>query len=148
MLKSLRLWRVDSEAVDDSNPMPDSAAHAADPGAAASADSATRQPPRLAVVRALPQGDVYIDAIDRAPLQAWLATVPAPVRPAALAGIYPRIVKKIMRLWDDRVGLLAYMDELVTDRRGGRIGFPPKVEAELLRLHEFIRLRMAAQRAR
>lgn len=89
-------------------------------------------------VRVLLSGDTYRAATDKAPMQAWLEALPAIVRPVALAGIYPRIVKKIMRLWADEVALRAYMEELTIDRRGGRAGFPPKVATEILRLQVFI----------
>jgi len=93
-------------------------------------------------VRVLMSGDMYRPATDKAPMQAWLEALPSTVRPIALAGIYPRIVKKIMRLWSDDAALKAYLDELAIDRRGGRIGFPPKVATEILRLQVFIHQRV------
>lgn len=92
-------------------------------------------------VRVLMSGDMYRAATDKAPMQAWLEALPSTVRPVALAGIYPRIVKKIMRLWADDVALSVYMTELTIDRRGGRTGFPPKVATEILRLQVFIQQR-------
>ena len=95
-------------------------------------------------VRVMLSGDTYRAATDKAPMQAWLVALPATVRPVALAGIYPRIVKKIMRLWADDVALRAYMEELTIDRRGGRIGFPPKGATEILRLQVYIHQRTPA----
>lgn len=92
-------------------------------------------------VRNLLNSDTYRADTDKAPMQAWLATLPQIVRPVALSGIYPRITKKIMRLWGDDAALAAYMDDLTVDRRGGRIGFPPKVAAEISRLQDYIRQR-------
>lgn len=97
---------------------------------------------RPAWVRAVPPRDVYIDAVDRQPVQAWLATLPPAVQPRALAGIYPRIVKVMMRFGDDPVALCAYLEDLMIDRRGGRLGFPPKLAAEIERLYSFMRRRL------
>ncbi len=109
----------------------------------------TAQTPRVPsieapYVRVLMSGDTYRAATDKAPMQAWLEALPSNVRPVALAGIYPRIVKKIIRVWNDDSTLKAYMDELTIDRRGGRIGFPPKVATEILRLQVFINQRALA----
>lgn len=158
MLRALKLWRT----ADGQPPAADpAAAPAAQAGEAASggkvvavpqrpvtaARPVTSVPPQGGWVRAMPQGEAYREAIDRAPMQAWLATLPIAVRPGALAGIYPRIVKRIMLLWEDDAALLAYVDDLVVDKRGGRIGFPPKVAAEIARLYDFIRLRAAGRGA-
>ena len=93
-----------------------------------------------AYVRAFPAKNAYRVTVDRAPMLAWLQTVPLAVRPTALSGIYPRIVKKIMCLWTQPQALQDYMDEMTTDRRGGRLGFPPKVADEIERLASYIRL--------
>jgi len=94
-----------------------------------------------AYVRILVSGDNYRASTDKAPMLAWLESLPPMVRPTALSGIHPRIVKKIMRLWSDDAGLKAYLDDLSIDRRGGRIGFPPKVATEILRLQVFVHRR-------
>jgi len=162
MLRALRIWR-DAEArkavagtggtngTSGTVPAPTDVVTTlpapADSAPAPPAPSATPAPGQVAYVRALPQGEAYREVVDRAPMQAWLAAVPVAVRPVALAGIYPRIVKRIMLLWDEEAALLAYVEDLVVDRRGGRIGFPPKVAGEIARLHEFIRVRAAVRRA-
>lgn len=66
----------------------------------------------------------------------WLAKLPAEVRPMALARQIPRIVDELARLWP-RPGVLAYFDDLLLDRRGGRQGFPPDIYRELVRLQSY-----------
>lgn len=61
----------------------------------------------------------------------WYETLPAPVRPLALCERFPRIANGIATGWRDRDATLRYLDELLTDRRGGRKGFPAVVLEEL-----------------
>jgi len=89
-------------------------------------------------VRVANSGDAYRAVRDKPVLDAWLKSMPPHVRPTALAGIYPRIVMKIIRLWENEPALRAYFDDLTIDRRGGRSGFPPKVAEEIARLQNFI----------
>jgi hypothetical protein len=49
----------------------------------------------------------------------------------------PRIANAIARLWQDEVGLVRYLDDLLTDRRGGRLGFAPEIHFELLQLRAY-----------
>jgi len=37
-------------------------------------------------------------------------------------------------IWANRPAARAYFDDLLTDKRGGRIGFSPEISAELTRL--------------
>jgi len=67
----------------------------------------------------------------------WLRTLPAEVLPADLARNFPRIVNLIAMQWDDRGACAAYFEELLTDRRGGRHGFPQNVERDLSRLRNY-----------
>ena len=53
------------------------------------------------------------------------------VRPVVLMRQFPRIANLIAGAWDDLVQFETYMDSLLTDKRGGRKGFPPEVIAEL-----------------
>ena len=107
----------------------------AEPAPPVSAHVLRAVPPYVRVVNS---GDAYRATRDKPVLDAWLKSVPQHVRPNALAGIYPRIVMKIIRLWKDEAGLRAYFDDLTIDRRGGRSGFPPKVADEIARLQNFI----------
>jgi hypothetical protein len=44
---------------------------------------------------------------------------------------FPRIANLIAAAWEDLVQFEMYMDSLLTDKRGGRKGFPGDVIAEL-----------------
>src|SRR5512135_96879 len=61
----------------------------------------------------------------------WADELPPRVRPVALMRQFPRIANLIAANWDDLVQLEIYMDSLLTDKRGGRKGFPSEVTAEL-----------------
>jgi hypothetical protein len=67
----------------------------------------------------------------------WLRGLPPEVLPAALVMSFPRIVNLIAMQWDDRGACAAYFEELLTDRRGGRCGFPENVERDLSRLRNY-----------
>jgi hypothetical protein len=67
----------------------------------------------------------------------WAAGLPAAVQLPVLLQTLPRIANALARLWDDDAGLRQYLDELLTDNRGGRRGFPPDVHLELILLREY-----------
>jgi hypothetical protein len=60
----------------------------------------------------------------------WLLKLPAPLRPRELCDRYPRAANAVAAAWhgSERVAVL---DELLSDRRGNRRGFPPEVKSEL-----------------
>jgi hypothetical protein len=62
---------------------------------------------------------------------AWADELPPRVRPVALMRQFPRIANLIAAAWEDLVQFEIYMDSLLTDKRGGRKGFPSDVIAEL-----------------
>jgi hypothetical protein len=64
----------------------------------------------------------------------WFETLPKDVQPVALMASYARIANMIAATWTDPKGLAAYMDSLLTDRRGNRRGFPADVLRELMAL--------------
>jgi hypothetical protein len=64
----------------------------------------------------------------------WAEELPAAVKPVALVRQFPRIANLIAAAWDDLVQFEIYMDSLLTDKRGGRKGFPAGVIAELTAL--------------
>ncbi len=68
---------------------------------------------------------------------AWLAALPASVRPKELARQFPRIANQLCLLWKRPSRCDAYFKQLVIDERGGRKGFPPEVAHEIatLRTH-------------
>jgi hypothetical protein len=67
----------------------------------------------------------------------WVDSLPAEVQPLRLLQRLPRIANAIARLWRDDVGLARYLDDLLTDRRGGRRGFAPEIHHELLQLRAY-----------
>ncbi len=78
----------------------------------------------------------------------WLASLPTPVRPRALAHSFPRLVNRFAAAWDDEPSLTLVFSDLLIDHRGNRKGFPPAVKADLHRLwRHWQRERMAANGA-
>lgn len=69
--------------------------------------------------------------------RAWLRKLPAGRRPQQLCVQYPRVANLIAWHWRDAVRAHEVLDELLTDRRGGRVGFPQPVVHELRRLRDF-----------
>lgn len=62
---------------------------------------------------------------------AWLAELPADVRPSELPRAYPRIANRLSELWPQSEECDRYFDELTHDQRGTRMGFPAAVAQEL-----------------
>ncbi len=54
--------------------------------------------------------------------------------PHCLAEKYPRIIERIVDLWESPKSTIAYLNELMIDQRGGRQGFPPDVAREIFML--------------
>jgi len=67
----------------------------------------------------------------------WYARLPLTVQPRALHEHFPRIANGLAAAWRDRDATLDYFDDLLSDRRGGRKGFPPHVLEELQLLKTF-----------
>lgn len=67
----------------------------------------------------------------------WYAGLPVDQRPERLARHYARITNMFALHWSNPTSCAAYFDELLTDRRGGRRGFSPTIQRELLKLREF-----------
>src|SRR5262245_23258080 len=68
--------------------------------------------------------------------EAWLGALPGSVRPTELANRFPRIVNRIARLWRAPLQLDRYFEDLLTDTRGNRQGFPLGVLSELVGLKD------------
>jgi hypothetical protein len=73
----------------------------------------------------------------------WLRGLPDAVSPRETAGWFPRIANRLARYWDSAPMVESIFDELLFERRRGRKGFPPKIQAELRALYAHYR----AQRA-
>lgn len=69
--------------------------------------------------------------------RAWLRRLPGGRRPLRLCERFPRVANRIAWCWRDAVLADAVFDDLLTDRRGGRGGFPQGVVMELRRLREY-----------
>ena len=67
----------------------------------------------------------------------WYASLPLVVQPEVLRARFPRIANGLAAGWHDRDTTRRYLDDLLTDRRGGRRGFPADVLEELHRLKTF-----------
>lgn len=66
--------------------------------------------------------------------QTWLTLLPEFARPIALCGAHPRISNRLALIWADRPAVKLYFDNVLIDKRPGRVGFSTDVRAELLRL--------------
>ncbi len=69
--------------------------------------------------------------------RAWLRLLPPGRRPLRLCERYPRVANRIAWCWRDAALMDAVFDDLLTDRRGGRHGFPTGVVSELRRLRDY-----------
>lgn len=67
----------------------------------------------------------------------WLRKLPSRRRPLRLCISHPRVANRIAWCWHDTDLSRQLLDDLLTDRRGGRRGFTPAVNRELRRLQEF-----------
>jgi len=67
----------------------------------------------------------------------WLRELPPRRRPLRLCQLYPRVANRLAWTWPDAVLSGEVLDDLLTDRRGGRQGFPRPVYRELERLRDF-----------
>ena len=54
--------------------------------------------------------------------------------PWRLAQAHPRIIEKIVGLWNQGSALVTYLDDLLVDNRGNRQGFAPEILMEILSL--------------
>ncbi len=77
---------------------------------------------------------------DKAPTpeaQIWLSLLPEFARPQALCAAHPRISNRLALIWADRPAVKLYFDNVLIDKRPGRVGFSTDVRAELLRLRVY-----------
>jgi hypothetical protein len=75
----------------------------------------------------------------------WAARLPLEVQPRALMRAFPRIANDLGHAWRDAADFQRLVDDLLTDRRGGRRGFPPEVTEELLVLRDYWQGRLASR---
>jgi hypothetical protein len=67
----------------------------------------------------------------------WLAELPAEVMPQHLPLRFPRMANALHCRWADRKACLAYLDDLIIDKRGTRRGFPDEILEELATLKNY-----------
>ena len=68
----------------------------------------------------------------------WLAALPANVRPRSLPIQFTRITNTLGRRWRTPTRCLAYLDDLLIDKRGNRRGFPLGIVLEIAALKNYI----------
>jgi hypothetical protein len=78
--------------------------------------------------------------------QAWLAALPEPERPKELALRFPRIVNRIATMWKAPLHMDRYFEDLLTDNRGTRQGFPLGVLTELSSLKDYYQTKVFPSR--
>jgi len=61
----------------------------------------------------------------------WVDEMPQGLAPQQLAKEYPRIANRLALCWNDPKLATAVLDSLLTDKRGGRRGFPRGIDQEL-----------------
>lgn len=66
----------------------------------------------------------------------WLRKLPPGRRPVHLCAQFPRLANLLAWHWRDPVLTHELLDDLLTDRRGGRAGFPRAIAFELRRLRD------------
>ncbi|HEY6240184.1 MAG TPA: hypothetical protein VIW78_05040 [Burkholderiales bacterium] len=69
--------------------------------------------------------------------QALLASLDESVRPKVVAAVFPRIVNRMARLWKLPREMDPYFENLLTDTRGTRKGFPLNILMELTALKDY-----------
>ena len=67
----------------------------------------------------------------------WILKLPPHIQPRHLQVKYPRVANRIAALWGDPTGCECYLDDLLTDKRGGRKGFPLNVANEVASIRDF-----------
>ena len=67
----------------------------------------------------------------------WLDSLPEAVRPTKLSATYPRIVNRLCQCWRRPAEADRYFEDLLTDKRGGRQGFPLGVALEIASLNDY-----------
>jgi hypothetical protein len=71
------------------------------------------------------------------PTLRWSATLPMAIRPFALMNQFPRLANLIAASWKEPLAFRACLEDLLTDRRGGRQGLPLDVKEELENLRRY-----------
>jgi hypothetical protein len=81
-------------------------------------------------------GSPAAETLRTATLQ-WILKLPQHVQPRHLQVRYPRIANKLAAEWEHVAVCEGYLDSLITDKRGGRKGFPLAVAQEIASLRDY-----------
>jgi hypothetical protein len=82
------------------------------------------------------------DRVMQSPTHAWLRSIPNGMHPKQLCRHYPRVANRIAVLWHELPLVDRLLTDLMVDKRGNRMGFPPRIRQELDRLYGFHARRM------
>ena len=80
--------------------------------------------------------------------KALLASIEESARPMELARVFPRIVNRMAALWKSKQEMDRYFEDLLTDTRGSRQGFPLGVLMELTTLKDYYETKVFAAAAK
>src|SRR3954471_7786252 len=67
----------------------------------------------------------------------WMLKLPPHIQPRHLQVKYPRVANRIAALWPEPTGCESLLDDLLTDKRGGRRGFPLNVAQEVASIRDY-----------
>ncbi len=102
------------------------------PTPAAGASTALRDSTDWSAVRKARPADYLLPLTEK-----WFDAFPPERAPCALASQYPRVCNMVAVQWNDHRGAPELFADLMTDRRGGRAGFPPAVRRDLQMVQEY-----------
>ena len=68
--------------------------------------------------------------------EAWFIGLPEAVRPLQLSESFPCVCNRLAECWSCPESVLPFLDDLLTDKRGGRQGFPLPIIMEITKLKE------------
>ncbi len=68
----------------------------------------------------------------------WLLRLPPDLRPNRLSQQVPRLANQIADAWPDPKRCLSALDDLLSDKRGGRRGLPLELQNEVLMLRQHL----------
>src|SRR5262245_37863237 len=75
------------------------------------------------------------DRVMQSHAHAWLRGIPNGLHPKQLCRHYPRVANRLANHWADVQATDRLLLDLMVDRRGNRMGFPPRIRHEIERLY-------------
>lgn len=67
----------------------------------------------------------------------WLRRIPPRLHPRHLCRYHPHLANRLAGCWGDRERVQCLIDDLLIDRRGGRLGLSDRVKSELQCIERF-----------